>query len=96
MSEINNLGFVISETTAKDIEFNIVNQHRDFVIAEGIIQEAEQENRNKRCYAREFQYRKRYKWARNQKVFALAADEVNAKFQYRKRYKWARNCIHYA
>ena len=37
MSETNNLGFVISETTAKDIEFNIVNQHRDFVIAEGII-----------------------------------------------------------
>ena len=53
MSEINNLGFVISETTAKDVEFNIVNQHRDFVIAEGIIQEAEQENRNKRCYATE-------------------------------------------
>ena len=53
MSETNSLGFVISETTAKDIEFNIVNQHRDFVIAEGIIQEAEQENRNKRCYARE-------------------------------------------
>ena len=53
MSELNSLGFVISETTAKDIEFNIVNQHRDFVIAEGIIQEAEQENRNKRCYARE-------------------------------------------
>lgn len=56
MSEINNLGFVISETTAKDVEFNIVNQHRDFVIAEGIIQEAEQENRNKRCYAREDLY----------------------------------------
>ena len=53
MSELNSLGFVISETTAKDVEFNIVNQHRDFVIAEGIIQEAEQENRNKRCYARE-------------------------------------------
>ena len=46
MSETNSLGFVISETTAKDIEFNIVNQHRDFVIAEGIIQEAEQEKRS--------------------------------------------------
>ena len=53
MAGTNNLGFIICETTAKDVEFNIVNQHRDFVIAEGIIQEAEQENRNKRCYATE-------------------------------------------
>ena len=45
------LGYIICESASKDVEFNIVNQNRNFVIAEGIIQEAEEQNRNKRCYA---------------------------------------------
>jgi len=50
---MNALAYIICESSAKDVEFNIVNQSRSFVIAEGIIQEAEEENRNKRCYGRE-------------------------------------------
>jgi hypothetical protein len=51
------LAYIICESSAKDVEFNIVNQNRDFVIAEGIIQEAEEENRNKRCYAHDDLYK---------------------------------------
>ena len=50
---MNPLAYIICESTAQDVEFNIVNQNRNFVIAEGILQEAEGENRNHRCYARE-------------------------------------------
>lgn len=53
MSNSSTIGYIINEVTAQDIEFNIINQHRDFVIAEGILQEAEKENRNKRCYSAE-------------------------------------------
>lgn len=45
-------GYIITESASKDVEFKVVNQNRNFVIAEGIIQEAEEQNRNKRCYGR--------------------------------------------
>jgi hypothetical protein len=44
------LAYIICESSREDVEFNIVEQNRKFVIAEGIIQEAEEENRNRRCY----------------------------------------------
>lgn len=47
---MNPLAWLITESSAREVEFNIVNQNRNFVIAEGIIQEAEEENRNKRYY----------------------------------------------
>jgi hypothetical protein len=47
---MNPLAYIICESSKQDVEFNIVNQNRNFVIAEGIIQEAEEENRNRRCY----------------------------------------------
>lgn len=50
---MNNPLYMITESTAQEVEFNIVNENRNFVIAEGIIQEAESENRNKRCYSRD-------------------------------------------
>lgn len=49
----NPLAYMICESTAQEVEFNIVNQHRNYVIAEGVIQEAEAENRNHRCYSKE-------------------------------------------
>ena len=54
---MNALAYIICESSKKDVEFNIVNQNRNFVIAEGIIQEAEEENRNTRCYAHDDLYR---------------------------------------
>lgn len=57
---MNPLAYIICEAASKEVQFNIVNQNREFVIAEGIIQEAEEENRNKRCYAREDLYKEIY------------------------------------
>ena len=50
MATNNNIGYIINEASAKNVEFKIKNEQHDRVIAEGIIQTAEQENRNKRCY----------------------------------------------
>ena len=44
-------GYIITESATKSVEFKVINQNRNFVIAEGIIQEAEEQNRNRRCYA---------------------------------------------
>lgn len=47
-----NIGFIINESSSDAIEFKMVEDNKDRVIAEGVIQTAEQVNRNKRCYAR--------------------------------------------
>ena len=44
-----NIGFIINESSSDAIEFKMVEDNKDRVIAEGVIQTAEQVNRNKRC-----------------------------------------------
>ena len=53
----NPIAYIICESSAKDAEFNIVAQKTDFVIAEGVIQEAEEENRNRRVYGHDDLFR---------------------------------------
>jgi len=56
-----NFGYIICESSAKEVKFNIVGQSRNnFVFAEGVLQEAEEQNRNKRCYGREDLYNEIY------------------------------------
>lgn len=50
-------GYIICESTMKDVEFNVVNQNRNFVIAEGVLQEAEEQNRNRRAYGHDDLYK---------------------------------------
>lgn len=53
----NNIGYIVCEASNSEVEFQIKEEYKDRVIAEGVIQEAEQENRNKRCYSREDLYK---------------------------------------
>ena len=57
---VSNIGYIINESSAKEIEFQIKNDDGYRVIGEGIIQEAEQLNRNKRVYAHKDLYREIY------------------------------------
>ena len=47
-----NLGFIINEVSSDAIQFKIAKESDERVIGEGIIQTAEQLNRNKRCYGK--------------------------------------------
>lgn len=49
----NNIGYIICESSYDDCEFEIKDEMNNRVIAEGVLQEADAINRNKRCYARE-------------------------------------------
>lgn len=53
----NPIAYIICESATRDAEFNIIDQHKNFVIAQGIIQEAEEENRNRRVYGHDDLYR---------------------------------------
>lgn len=45
------IGVLISESTATEVEFKVTEEHRNgFLVAEGILQEANEVNRNKRFY----------------------------------------------
>ena len=46
-----NLGFIINETVTENVEFKITSSYKDRVIAEGTLQDADNQNRNRRCYA---------------------------------------------
>lgn len=48
-----NIGYIICESSYDDCEFEIKDEMNNRVIAEGVLQEADAINRNKRCYARE-------------------------------------------
>lgn len=50
-------GFIIVESSMEDAEFRIASEYEDRVIAEGVLQRANVENRNRRCYAREDLFR---------------------------------------
>ena len=51
-------GFIICEGSNSDVEFNITGDYNgERVIAEGTIQEAEVQNRNRRCYGRDDLFR---------------------------------------
>lgn len=46
-------GYIICEAATKEVEFKVIGQSRNnFVMAEGVLQEAEEQNRNRRCYGR--------------------------------------------
>ena len=49
--EKKDIGYIICESSTRDAEFQITSEMSGRVIGEGILQEAEKENRNKRCYA---------------------------------------------
>lgn len=58
MNNSKTIGFIINEaSTFEPIEFTVKDEYKDRVIAEGILQEAEKVNRNKRCYTREDLFR---------------------------------------
>lgn len=46
-----NIGYIISETPTVSVDFKILAQNGDRVMAEGILQEGEEKNRNGRSYA---------------------------------------------
>lgn len=48
-----NIGYIICESSYDDSEFEIKDEMSGRVVAEGVLQEADAINRNKRCYARE-------------------------------------------
>lgn len=54
------IAYVINESASEPIECELVNTDNDFVIAEGILQEAEKINRNKRFYSTEDLYKEIY------------------------------------
>lgn len=47
------IAYIINESVAEAVECSIVNQDNEFVIAEGILQQGEKLNRNKRIYSSE-------------------------------------------
>ena len=57
---ISNIGYIINESAATEIEFKVKNDDGYRVLAEGTIQEAEQLNRNRRIYAHKDLYREIY------------------------------------
>ena len=57
---ISNIGYIINESAATEIEFKVKNDDGYRVLAEGTIQEAEQLNRNRRVYAHKDLYREIY------------------------------------
>ena len=57
---ISNIGYIINESAAAEIEFKIKNDDGYRDLAEGTIQEAEQLNRNRRIYAHKDLYREIY------------------------------------
>ena len=52
-----NIGYIICESSKTDVEFKIKEEYKERVIAEGCIQEAEEVNRNRRCYGHDDLYR---------------------------------------
>lgn len=54
------IAYIINESVAEAVECTIVNQQSDFVIAEGILQQGEKLNRNKRIYSTEDLHREIY------------------------------------
>lgn len=47
------IAYIINEMVSEAVECSIVNEHNGFVIAEGILQQGEKINRNKRFYSTE-------------------------------------------
>lgn len=54
MDEQNAIGCIICEATRNEVEFKITDEHRNgFLVAEGILQEGDEVNRNRRYYPME-------------------------------------------
>ena len=54
MEQNNAVGYILSEETKSEVEFDIKEENKNgFVIAEGILQEGDEINRNRRCYPTE-------------------------------------------
>ena len=50
------IAYIINESATEPVECKVINENGDFVVAEGILQQGEKINRNKRFYSTEDLY----------------------------------------